>query len=141
LWTATARDWRRSNPSSRRADFAVVFEHGSVLATIAVDGSGKITGLLLHDEISPALRAALERFLRAQTISANWFSAAFLAQVPAPQIQSLSDQVRAQEWPFLRLDERDRRYVAVFEKAANPIFGSLDDAGRFVALRIGPPVS
>ncbi len=123
------------------SDFAVVFEHGSVLASIALDASGKITGLLLHDEISPALRAALERFLGTKTVSADWFSAAFLAQVPAAQIQSLADQLRAQEGAFLRLDERERRYVAVFEKATNPIFGSLDNAGRFVALRIGPPVN
>jgi hypothetical protein len=119
--------------------FAALFGRGSVLVTIRLDASGKIAGLLLHDEISPPLRAAIERFLSAKTCSADWFSARFLAQVPLTQVQSIADRVHAQEGAYVKLDERDRRYFAVFEKAQNPIHGWVDDAGRFTGLLIGPP--
>jgi hypothetical protein len=120
------------------SDQELLFANGSLLASIVLDSQGKITGLLLHDEIDAANQAALERVLRADHVSADWFAPSFLAQVPAAKIDEILAQMRSQEGAFQRVEVRDGSYYSVFEKDESRTTISLDAAGKIQALLFRP---
>lgn len=123
------------------SDYALTFSKGTLLATIAFDSSGKVSGLLFHDETSATDRAALQRFFSEKPAKAEWFAPSFLEAVPLAQIQTVLDQIAAQEGSFERLELRGGAYYAVFEKAENHVLVVTDANGKFTMLRLLPPVA
>jgi hypothetical protein len=121
------------------SDYLLTFQRGTLLATIQLNWDGKISGLLYHDEVSPANTAALQRFFSASTANADWFAPSFLEKVPITQITAVMTQVTTQEGSFKRIDMREGSYFAVFEKSQNHINVSTDTNGRFTALLLRPP--
>ncbi len=120
-------------------DELLTFARGTLRASTAYDASGKITGLLFHDEISAANRAALERLLRATKADPAWFSAQFIAHVGADQLGGLIDRLHATAGTFQRVDIRDGSYVSVFSKGAYPTNVSTDAAGKIDNLAFRAP--
>jgi hypothetical protein len=120
------------------SDQELLFAKGSLLASIVLDSQGKITSLLLHDEIDAANQAALERVLRADHVSTDWFAPSFLAQVAAAKIDEILAQMRSQEGAFQRVEVRDGSYYSVFEKDESRTTISLDAAGKIQALLFRP---
>lgn len=121
--------------------YELTFPKGSLRAKIALDSSGKVTGLLFSDEVSDANRAALERVLRADHPSPEWFADSFLGHVPATQLDATLAQIRGQEGKFVRVETRDGSYYSVFEKAENQTQIMLDAAGKITTLFLGPPTT
>jgi hypothetical protein len=121
--------------------YSLTFAKGTLRASIALDGQGKVSSLVLSDEVSDADTAALQRVLTAQHVSADWFAPSFLAQAPASQLDAGLSHVQAAEGKFVKVDVRDGRYYAVYEKAANPAQIMLDDAGRIDLLYLGAPAA
>jgi hypothetical protein len=112
---------------------------GSLLATVALDAQGKITGLLLHDEVDAANQAALERVLRADRVSADWFAPSFLAHVPAAQVDDVLAQIRLELGAFRRVTVRNGSYYSVFEKGESRTNVMIDTTGKINALLFRPP--
>jgi beta-lactamase class A len=83
-------------------------------------------------------QAALERLLRAEHASADWFAPSFLALVPVDRIDAVTAQLRAVGGAFARVEKRGGAYYAVFEKGASRTQVSLDGQGRFTGLLFGP---
>jgi beta-lactamase class A len=123
------------------SDYALTFARGALLATLTLDSAGKVSGLLLHDETSTAIRQALERFFTSKSADSDWFAPAFLAVIPIDQIHALVGQIVAQEGAYERVELRGGAFYAVFEKVENHATAALDDRGRFTALRLFPPVA
>jgi beta-lactamase class A len=123
------------------SDYQLTFPKGSLRATINLDSNGKIAGLLFHDEVSDADRAALERVLKADHVSPEWFADSFLAQVPVVQLDAGLAQIRAQEGKFAKVEVRNGSYYSVFEKGENKTQIALDSAGKITTLFLGPPTA
>ncbi len=121
------------------SDEELVFSKGSLLATVALDAQGKITGLLLHDEVDAANQAALERVLRADRVSADWFAPSFLAHVPAAQVDDVLAQIRLELGAFRRVTVRNGSYYSVFEKGESRTNVMIDTTGKINALLFRPP--
>ncbi len=121
-----------------KGTYLLTFANGTLLATIGLE-SRTIAGLLLRDETSAAIRAALIHHFTTP-LSADQFADSFLKIVPIDGVVAIERQLTATAGPFVRLDQRDGTYVAVFTKAEHPVHAVLDDAGRFTGLVIGPGV-
>jgi hypothetical protein len=119
-------------------DYLMTFQRGTLLATMQLNWGGKISGLLFHDEVSPANSAALQRFFSANSASPDWFAPSFLAKVPMTRITAVMTQVTSEEGAFKRIDTREGSYFAVFEKSQNHVNVSTDATGRFTALLLRP---
>lgn len=120
-------------------DELLTFARGTLRASTAYDGSGKLTGLLFHDEISAANRTALERLLRASKGDPAWFSAQFISHVGADQIAGLLDRLHATAGTFERVEIRNGGYVSVFSKGAYPTIVSTDASGKIDNLAFRAP--
>lgn len=86
-------------------------------------------------------QGAIERFFTAKELSPDWFAANLLAAVPFEKIPELREQLAA---PLGALEEVRRdgdRWLAVFEKGSIPTLAEVDAQGRFVGLRLLPPVA
>ena len=126
-------------PTTYQPDYVITFARGTVLATVSLDASGKITLLRLHDETSESNRAAIVRLLSAGTPQAAWFAPSFLSSVPLTQVAAIVAQVDTQEGAFERLEVRDGAYFAVFAKFENHVLAKTDAQGRFTELLLRPP--
>lgn len=82
-------------------------------------------------------QAAVERLLRAEHASADWFTADFLAQVPLGRIDAVMAQYRTQGGAFERVESRDGVLYAVFAKGEAKTQVVLDSQGRFTGLLFG----
>ncbi len=127
--------------TSSGSAYALTFANGTLRASIGLDGQGKIASLVFSDETSQANTAALKRALTAVHVSADWFAPSFLAQLSATQIDASLAQVVAQEGKFVKVDLKDGRYYAVYEKATNPAEVILDAQGRISTLQLGAPAA
>lgn len=86
------------------------------------------------------VRVAIERFYTAPELSREWFSASFLAAVPFEQIPMLRDQLTRALGSFEAVRADGDRWLAVFEKGSVPTLAEIDGQGRFVGLRLLPPI-
>ncbi len=119
-------------------DQELLFANGSLKASVVLNSAGKITGLLLHDQIDASNQAALERVLRADHVSTEWFALSFLAQVPASKMDDILAQMRSQEGAFQRVEVRNGSYYSVFEKDESRTTIALDAEGKIQALFFRP---
>jgi beta-lactamase class A len=119
-------------------DYQLTFASGSLRATIALDAAGKIATLILHDEVSATNAAALEKVLRAEKVSSDWFAPSFLAQVPAAALDAGLGQMRTQWGGFVRIELRNGAYYSVFEKGESHTQISLDSDGKITLLYLAP---
>lgn len=85
-------------------------------------------------------RAAIERFFTATEISREWFAESFLAAVPFEQIPILRAQMTAPLGAFEEVRRDGDRWLARFESGSIPTLAQLDAEGRFVGLRLLPPL-
>lgn len=86
------------------------------------------------------VRAALERFFTADELESEWFAPSFLDAVPFAQLQPIREQVTGSLGEFESLEKDGDRWLAYFRDAYVPTYASLDDQGRFVGLRLLPPI-
>ncbi len=89
---------------------------------------------------APDERAAIERFFAATEISREWFAESFLELVPFEQIPALRTQMTAPLGAFEEVRRDGDRWLALFESGSIPTLAQLDAEGRFVGLRLLPPV-
>jgi beta-lactamase class A len=84
-------------------------------------------------------RAALERLFVAQSIQADWFNPASLAQLPIAEIQRIINELRAGIGSYQAVEEGGcDGYLVNFERGVIPARISLDSEGRIVSLFFQP---
>lgn len=86
-----------------------------------------------------APRAVLERFLTSDEVQAEWFTEAFLAQVPLAQITELRQQLTAQLGAFQRIEREESPFTLIFANGQATAEITLDGEGRISRLFFGPP--
>ncbi len=119
-------------------DYAVAFERGSAVATIHLDASGKIDGLRIYDEESPADEAALTNFLTVATIDAAQFAPAVRGLVRIDELQALREQLRRAGGQFVRVAALPSGYVAQYERAQTRVAITTDASGLISAIFFKP---
>jgi hypothetical protein len=119
-------------------EYQLAFAKGSLRATLILDSSGKVIGLRFHDEVSDADRAALERVLRADHVSSDWFTAAFMDEVSTATLDGILAKFRADEGAFTRVDVRGGAFYSVFAKGASRTQITTDANGKIVTLFFAP---
>ncbi len=79
---------------------------------------------------------AVERVFRADTVESDWFVPAFLAQVPAVQVEQLIAELIGEFGPLIQVIGTGRELVVRLERADLDVVASLDPEGRFDGLLI-----
>lgn len=123
--------------------FSVVFEKGSVPATIHLDDQGRIDGLffrpaVLNGGLTP--KAALERLFVNDKLQPEWFAASVLGQIPLSQLQAIVDQLKSNLGAYKAVTEDGGAFSVEFEHGSVPSTIGLDADGRIVQLFFKPPV-
>jgi hypothetical protein len=104
-----------------------------------MDGDA-IAALRFYDTQSDVASARLAAIFTEKQISPDWFAPAFLAQVPAPQIQGAVSGVRTQLGRFQSADaSSDGSYTVTFDKGTDRVQVTLDGDGKVSALSLDPP--
>lgn len=86
------------------------------------------------------VREALVRFFTAEKLEAEWFAPSFLDAVPFAQLDPIRQQVTGSLGEFESVESDGDRWLGYFQDAYVPTYASLDHQGRFVGLRLLPPV-
>ena len=117
------------------AGYDLTSPRGSIKADIKLDQQGKISSLLFHDELSQDNYAALLRVLSADTVVPDWFEPSYLHDVPTHKLVSLLADMHAKLGKLVRIETRDRKYVAVFEHGEShaQISADIDDRIDYLA--------
>ena len=111
-------------------EWSLVSPKGTIKVNIAFDAQGRISSLLFHDELSPDDLAALQHVLSADKLDPQWFEASFLGVAPLDKLQSVLAGMHGALGAFLRVDTRNGKYVAVFEKGESHAQISTDPDGK-----------
>jgi beta-lactamase class A len=136
-------------------NLTVVFDKGSVPATIHLDDQGRIDGLFFRPPTlnapapgaSPqgtgaalAPKAALERLFTGDKLQADWFAPSFLAQFPLSQAQAIVDQFKSSLGTYAGVSESGGAYAVEFDKGSVPATIHLDVQGRIDGLFFRQPI-
>jgi len=84
-------------------------------------------------------KAALERLFTTTSIAADWFSPAFLAQVPVPQVQQLIASLGKELGQYQGVQTAGEDYQIVFERGVVPTKIVLNGQGQISGLLLQPP--
>jgi len=109
-----------------------------VLVTIHLDSAGKIAGLALHDEESPADEAALTKFLTIATIDPAQFSPAVRSLVKVDELQAVRDQLKRSGGNFVKVTTSPGGYVAHCERMESHVLISTDASGLITLIFFQP---
>lgn len=93
------------------------------------------TALANEDE-----RAALDRFFLAEEMKAEWFGPEFLNAVPLAQLQPIREQIVGSLGSYESVRLEGDQWFALYETGKVPVYVTLDGQGRFVGLRLMPPI-
>ncbi|HEY4441203.1 MAG TPA: serine hydrolase [Candidatus Elarobacter sp.] len=89
---------------------------------------------------SELARTRVDAMLRTGHADPAWFSASFLAQVPASKIDEIVAQLTAALGKYQSTDGANGTYTAHFEKGADLVLVHLDAANKIDGLFFRPPV-
>jgi hypothetical protein len=89
--------------------------------------------------LSEFVRARIDTMLRTGHADAAWFSASFLAQVPAAQIDTVLAQLKTSLGEYKGIDGTQGDYTARFEKGTDEVLVHLDADNKIDALFLKPP--
>ena len=84
-------------------------------------------------------KAALERLLNVDPISAEWFAPAFLAQVPVNQVQQIIYNLKAELGKYQSVQADGSDHLVVFERGFVPTQILLNNQGQIAGLLFQPP--
>lgn len=104
----------------------------ALLVVIAVS-----SGLVMAQPVTP--EQVLKQIFTAETVSGDWFSAAFLAQVPAAQLNDIIEQYRAALGTLEDVQGNAPVFRLTFSKGYVTSQVVLDNAGRVAGFFLGPP--
>ncbi len=121
------------------ADYRLSFDRGTVLATIAVDAGGKITGLLFHDEESAPDTAALNAYLTKTRIDPAIVATEARSPSTIAMLQGARDSLTSAGGSFVKLDARPTGYVAVFDRIESHVNVMTDANGLITYIVFSPP--
>lgn len=82
-------------------------------------------------------KQALTRLMTSSQVQASWFDPAFLAQVPAAQVQQIVDQYTGQWGKFQSVEGSGSSYTVFLERASFPSKAVLNAHGQFIGLWFG----
>ena len=83
--------------------------------------------------------AAIDRLFLGEEIQADWFAPAFLAQLPAAQVQAIVRQLTAPLGEYRGVTASGDRYLAEFEGGVVPVHIVLNASGQIAGLFLEPP--
>lgn len=89
---------------------------------------------------SPTAAEMVTQVFVAETLSADWFSADVLAQVPLVQLQAIVQQYKGVLGTFVRAEGVGPSFNLIFEKGSAPAQLILDSAGKIAGFWLGVPV-
>jgi hypothetical protein len=81
-----------------------------------------------------SVQDAIARLFTASTLQPEWFSAAFLAQVPLERVRSITNDILAALGPYQSIAPNRSRFTATFAHGTIQVEGKLDDSGAFAGL-------
>jgi beta-lactamase class A len=99
--------------------------------------SGLLCGAAPAQPVDADPAAALARLFTEPAVEADWFDPAFLAAVPAAEVDGIVDGLAAAFGPFGTVSEDGGTYTVELERADIPAEIALDQEGRIVALLFG----
>lgn len=111
----------------------------AVLAPPGAPAAAQMTGSS-PSEPSVSPKAALERLFTGNTIEEAWFSDAFLAQTPVPQIEAVLAQLTQEAGDFQRVEGETSPFTVRFARGQTSAEITLDSTGRIVGLFFPPPI-
>ena len=86
-------------------------------------------------------RRRLDTMLRTGHADPSWFSASFLAQVPASKVDDAIAQVTAVLGPYRSIEFTPQRFIAHFVKGTDDVLIHLDADDKIDGLLLRPPVT
>jgi beta-lactamase class A len=86
-------------------------------------------------------QAVIERLFTTKEIEANWFTAAFSAQVPAVQVQQIVNSLKEQLGNYQKVEAENGGYLVILERGSVPTKIALDSEGKIAGLLFEPPRS
>jgi hypothetical protein len=121
--------------------FTVHFTNGSTQAIIALDGD-KIEVLRFYNTQSEGAEQMIAAMFNSAQIKVDWFSDAFLAHIPADQVQTVIGNTKAQLGRYKSADANpDGSYTLNFDNGTDRAQITLDGAGKVVSFQLDPPSS
>jgi beta-lactamase class A len=97
-----------------------------------------LLGLVLAQDLTP--EAALERFFTERPAKAEWFSDAFLAEVPLEQIEAIINDLLTTYGNYESVEAKGDKFEVRFSGATLLTSVALDVEGKFVGLFLEPPM-
>ncbi|MBW4623507.1 MAG: serine hydrolase [Cyanosarcina radialis HA8281-LM2] len=86
-------------------------------------------------------QAAIDRLFTTKEIQADWFTAAFSAQVPAVQVQQIVNSIKEQLGDYQKVEAENGGYLVILERGSVPTQIALDADGKIAGLLFQPPRS
>jgi hypothetical protein len=83
----------------------------------------------------------LDTMLRTGHADASWFSASFLAQVPASKVDQVIAHVKAALGDYRSIEFTPEKFVAHFAKGTDDVLIHLDADNKIDGLLFRPPVT
>jgi beta-lactamase class A len=82
---------------------------------------------------------ALTRLFTAAKVDADWFTPAFVAQVPPSKIESIMKDTKDEVGTFTKIEKEGDRFTVVMSKGKLPVRIAIDGEGRITTLWFSPP--